>query len=146
MKKAIDQAVIAYDCGEVPIGAVVVYEGQIVGRGYNMTKTLRDPTAHAEMLAITAACETLESERLDDCQLYVTVEPCAMCAGAIIHARLHQLIYGANEPKTGACGSVVDLFAKQYFNHYVQVVDGIMAPDCQSLMKLFFQEKRKTLN
>lgn len=146
MKKALDQAILAYDAKEVPIGAVVVKDGRIIGRGYNRTKGLNDPTAHAEVIAITAACETLEQDRLVDCQLYVTVEPCAMCAGAIINSKVSQLIYGANEPKYGSCGSVIDLFEKKYFNHHVQVIDGVMAADAESLLKLFFQEKRKALN
>lgn len=146
MKKAIDEAVNAYELKEVPIGAVVVHENRIIGKGYNMTETLNDPTAHAEMIAITAACETMKSKRLKNCQLFVTHEPCAMCAGAIIHARLSQVIYAANEYKFGACGSVVDLFDKQYFNHQVQIIDGVMASDAESLIRLFFQEKRKEKN
>jgi tRNA(adenine34) deaminase len=146
MKKALDQAILAYDNKEVPIGAVVVKDGRIIGRGYNRTKALNDPTAHAEIIAITAACETLQEDRLVGCQLYVTVEPCAMCAGAILNSKLEQLIYGANEAKYGACGSVVDLFEKKYFNHLTQVIDGVMANDASSLMQLFFKEKRKELN
>lgn len=146
MKKALDQAILAYDNKEVPIGAVVVKDGRIIGRGYNRTKSLNDPTAHAEIIAITAACETLQEDRLVDCQLYVTVEPCAMCAGAVINAKVSQLIYGTNEPKYGACGSVIDLFERKYFNHFVQIIDGVLSEDCRAILQLFFQEKRKELN
>ncbi len=146
MKKALDQAILAYDSKEIPIGAVVVKDGRIIGRGYNRTKSLNDPTAHAEIIAITAACETLEEDRLVGCQLFVTVEPCTMCSGAIINSKVSQLIYGTNEAKYGACGSVINLFEKKYFNHFVQVIDGVMAEDAASLMQLFFQEKRKELN
>ena len=146
MKKALDQAIIALDHEEVPIGAIIVHESQIVGKGYNMTKTLNDPTAHAEMIAITAACDTLQTTHLTNCQIFVTVEPCAMCAGALINSKMGQLIYGASEPKFGACGSVIDIFEKKQFNHFVQVIDGIMAEDSATLMQLFFNNKRRHRN
>lgn len=146
MKKALDQAIMALDHDEVPIGAVIVHNNKIIGKGYNMTKSLHDATAHAEMIAITAACDALQSDHLQDCQIFVTVEPCAMCAGALINAKIPQLIYGASEAKYGACGSVIDLFEKKQFNHFVQVIDGVMEDDAKSLMQLFFQNKRRFQN
>ncbi|MCB0279612.1 MAG: tRNA adenosine(34) deaminase TadA [Calditrichaeota bacterium] len=145
MKYAIDEAVKAYEKKEVPVGAIVVYENKVIGRGHNMTLSLNDPTAHAEIIAITAACSYLESDRLRDCQLYVTVEPCIMCAGAIINSRINQLIFGAYQPKYGAFGSILNVNQTK-INHTVQVIDGIMESDCEALLKLFFQEKRKKNN
>jgi tRNA(adenine34) deaminase len=142
MKKALDEAIKAYDLDEVPIGAVVVHQNKIVGRGHNMTKSLKDPTAHAEMIAITAAAETLESDHLADCTLYVTVEPCSMCAGAMINSKIKKVVFGAFEKKYGACGSVVNLVENKKMNHQVEVLDGVMESDSLSLLKLFFEKKR----
>ena len=142
MKKAIDEAVKAYDINEVPIGAVIVKETKIVGRGYNMTRSLNDATAHAEMIAITAACETLETDHLSDCILYVTVEPCSMCTGAMLNSKIKKVVFGAYELKYGACGSVVNLAENTKLNHQIEVLDGVMEADCSSLMSLFFKEKR----
>lgn len=129
--------------GEVPVGAVVVRDGVIVGRGGNAPVADNDPTAHAEIAALRDAAHALGNYRLPDCDLYVTIEPCAMCAGAIMHARLRRLIFGARDPKTGACGSVVDLFAERCLNHHTSVTAGIAAEDCAALLSDFFAARRQ---
>lgn len=128
--------------GEVPVGAVVVREGQIVGRGSNAPISRHDPSAHAEIQALREAAATLGNYRLADCTLFVTLEPCAMCAGAIMHARIERLVYGASDPKTGACGSIVDLFAEQRLNHHTRVEAGLMARECGLLLSEFFRQRR----
>ena len=138
MKQAIRQALLAQQADEVPIGAVVVYENQVIGRGYNQTKTLNDPTAHAEMLAITAACGAVQSPYLEECSLYVTIEPCTMCASASRWARLKTIIYGASEPKTG-----YSLWEPSVVPPKTEVVRGILSEECLGLMTEFFKEKRK---
>lgn len=127
---------------EVPVGAVVVCAGEIVGEGYNQSISRHDPTAHAEIVALRDAALRLGNYRLPDCTLYVTVEPCAMCAGAIQHARIARVVYGTSEPKTGACGSVVDLFAEAKLNHHADVEGGLLAEESARLISAFFQRRR----
>lgn len=143
MIEALKEAQIAYDCGEVPIGAVVEKDGVIIGRGHNLTETLKDPTAHAEMLALREAASNLGGWRLLGCSLYVTAEPCAMCAGAIVWARIEKLCIGTMDPKGGACGSVFNIPQEPRLNHYVEIETGIMRQECQDILKRFFQELRK---
>jgi len=142
MRLALDQAKNAWVLGEVPVGAVVVRDGKVIATGFNQPIGSADPTAHAEIRALRAAAEVLGNYRLVDCALYVTLEPCAMCAGAIQHARIAQLIFGAADPKTGACGSVVDLFAEARLNHHAQVRGGLMAQECGRMLAEFFAERR----
>lgn len=142
MQQAIKLAEQAAENGEVPVGAIVVKDGEIIGRGSNAPIGLNDPSAHAEMLAIRNAAKTLGNYRLVDCTLYVTLEPCAMCAGVIQHARLTKLIYGASDPKTGACGSVINLMAETKLNHHTTVLGGILAEDCGHLLSTFFKQRR----
>ncbi|MGD2108681.1 MAG: tRNA adenosine(34) deaminase TadA [Phycisphaerae bacterium] len=142
MRAAIREAVAARDAGEVPVGAVVVRDDRIIGRGYNQRETLNDPTAHAEMIALTAAAAAVESWRLDGCTLYVTLEPCAMCAGALVLARVERLVYGATDPKAGACTSLYAIPTDERLNHRVEVIDGVLADDCAALLQLFFAEQR----
>lgn len=134
------QAAIA---GEVPVGAIVVKDGEIIGRGSNAPIGSHDPSAHAEIQAMRDAAKNLGNYRLVDCTLYVTLEPCAMCTGAIQHARIARLVYGANDLKTGACGSVVNLMGEQKLNHHTQVVSGILADECGKVLSNFFSERRK---
>lgn len=143
MRLAIDQAHNAWALGEVPVGAVLVKDGRVIATGFNQPIGYNDPTAHAEILALRAAAELLDNYRLDDCTLYVTLEPCAMCAGAIQHARLARLVYAAADPKTGACGSVVDLFAEPRLNHHTRVQAGVLGGDCGALLSTFFAERRE---
>lgn len=138
MSAALKQAEVAFDAGEVPVGAVVVHDGKIIGRGYNQTEALQDPTAHAEILAIGAAANALESWRLIDCALYVTIEPCCMCAGAIVWARLARLVYGAPDPKAGACGSLYNIVNDARLNHRVEVITGVRENEAGGYMKAFF--------
>ena len=142
MKFAFDESQKAFIDDEVPVGAVVVYDGKIIGRGHNMVEGLKDPTAHAEILAITAAASYLGSKWLTDCSLYVTLEPCSMCAGAIVLARLKNLIYGTQDPKTGACGSVINIIKGDLFNHNVNLISGVMEKECSRVLKEFFKKKR----
>jgi tRNA(adenine34) deaminase len=143
MHQAISQAHNAWALGEVPVGAVVVKDGEIVATGFNQPIGTHDPTAHAEIMALRAAAEILGNYRLPGCELYVTLEPCAMCAGAMMHARLARVIFGAPDPKTGACGSVVNLFEQEKLNHHTQVTGGVMAEECGTLLKEFFAERRR---
>ncbi|MFD1439954.1 tRNA adenosine(34) deaminase TadA [Lacticaseibacillus hegangensis] len=139
MAAALAEARAAGVIGEVPIGAVVVKDGQIIGRGHNLREHAQDSTLHAEILAIQEACMTLHTWRLEDCDLYVTLEPCPMCAGAMINARVRRCFYGAKDPKAGAAGSLVDLLSDPRFNHQVQVVGGLRARDSGELLVAFFQ-------
>ncbi len=143
MKLALAEARQAAEQDEVPVGAVVVHEGRIVGRGFNQRELLQDPTAHAEMIAITAAANGLESWRLVDCRLYVTLEPCLMCAGAIVQARIPHLIYGAADPKAGACGSVYRIPDDGLTNHVVSITGGVLADQCGLMLVEFFQAQRR---
>ncbi len=142
MKSAIEEARKAYELGEIPVGAVVVKEGEIIGRGHNLTETLKDPTAHAEMLAIREAAKTLGGWRLLDCDIYVTLEPCSMCAGALVWSRMRAIYYGADDPKGGGCGSVFDIVRSEDLNHKLEVHSGLEAEECAKLMKDFFRELR----
>jgi len=142
MQQAIKLAEQAAENGEVPVGAIVVCNGEIVGTGSNAPIILNDPSAHAEMLAIRDAAKTLGNYRLVDCTLYVTLEPCAMCAGVIQHARLAKLVYGASDPKTGACGSVINLMAEKKLNHHTEIVGGVLAAECGHLLSTFFKQRR----
>jgi len=142
MREALELAARAALQGEVPVGAVVVKDGKIVGRGYNAPIASKDPSAHAEIRALREAATTLKNYRLGDCTLYVTLEPCAMCAGAIMHARISRLVYGAADPKTGACGSVVDLFAEERLNHHAEVTGGVLAVEAGKQLSDFFAARR----
>ena len=128
---------------EVPVGAIIVRNGEVIGKGRNSPITLNDPSAHAEILAIRDAANNIGNYRLVDCTLYVTLEPCAMCSGAIQHARIARLVYGANDPKTGACGSVINLMNEPKLNHHAQLEGGILASKCGAILSQFFAEKRK---
>ena len=143
MRSALDLAGHAHDAGEVPVGAVVVKNGAIIGRGYNCPISAADPTAHAEVMALRDAAQHMGNYRLADCTLYVTLEPCAMCVGAIFHARIARLVYGAADPKTGACGSVIDLPAEMRLNHHTQVIGSVLAEEGSNRLKQFFAERRK---
>jgi len=143
MREALQLATEAALQGEVPVGAVIVKDGHIVGRGCNAPITLKDPSAHAEIRALRDAAGALENYRLGGCTLYVTLEPCAMCAGAIMHARISRLVYGAADPKTGACGSVVDLFAEARLNHHTEVTSGVLAAEAGRQLSEFFAARRK---
>jgi tRNA(adenine34) deaminase len=143
MQLAIEEARAAQDAGEVPVGCVIVRDSDVIASAGNRTLRDRDPTAHAELLAIRQAAAACGSERLTDCDLYVTLEPCAMCAGAIMHARVARLVFGAADPKTGACGSVIDLFGDARLNHHAAVTSGVMAEECAALLREFFAAKRK---
>jgi tRNA(adenine34) deaminase len=144
MQMALDLAQEAYRVEEVPVGAVLVKDGEILATGFNQREGLQDPTAHAELLAIRTAAEVLGSWRLTDTTLYVTLEPCAMCAGAIIQSRISRLVFGTWDPKAGACGSICDLTAETRFNHRVIVDSGVLAEDCRHLLQQFFQQLRET--
>ncbi|MCX7230887.1 MAG: tRNA adenosine(34) deaminase TadA [Burkholderiales bacterium] len=142
MRAALEEAARAHAAGEVPVGAVVVLNGEIVGRGWNRPIGSHDPSAHAEIGALRDAAARLGNYRLPGCELYVTLEPCAMCAGAIQHARIARVVWGAADPKTGACGSVVDLFAEPRLNHHARSVGGVMAAECAGTLQAFFAERR----
>ena len=142
--EALKQAYEAFEADEVPVGAVIVHEGRIIARAHNQIEMLKDPTAHAEMIAITQAAAYLKSERLPDCSIYATIEPCSMCAGALVLARLKHIYYGAKDPKTGACGSVFDIANSKKLNHRIKVTGGVLAEDCGSLLTEFFRKKRKS--
>ena len=142
MQEALEEARLAADSGEVPIGAVVIREGQIVARGQNRVLRSLDPTAHAEIVALRAAAAYLGNYRLINCTLYVTLEPCAMCAGAMIHARLDRLVFGATDPKAGAAGSVLAVLNHPRLNHQMQVEQGILADESSQLLRGFFRDRR----
>jgi tRNA(adenine34) deaminase len=144
MSEALTLAMSAGQAGEVPVGAVVVSGGQIIGRGFNAPISSHDPSAHAEIQALRAAALAIGNYRLNGCTLYVTLEPCAMCAGAIQHARIARVVFGAADPKTGACGSVVNLFAEPLLNHHTRVEGGMLAQQCGELLTNFFRERRVT--
>ena len=143
MQAALDEAAAAEAVREVPIGAVIVHAGQIIGRGHNLRETENDPTAHAEMIAIRQAAETLDSWRLLDCTLYVTLEPCVMCMGAIILARIPNLVFGCRDPRVGAVGSIYNLAEDDRFNHRVQVREGVLQQECSQQLSCFFQALRE---
>jgi tRNA(adenine34) deaminase len=142
MARALELAREARNMGEVPVGAVVVRAGRILAQSFNLRETLQDPTAHAERLALTWAGRAVGSWRLEGCVLYVTLEPCAMCAGAIIHSRIARLVYGATDPKAGACESLFRLVSDTRLNHRVPITAGVLARECGDVLKEFFQERR----
>ncbi len=143
MEAALREARASLLRDEVPVGCVIVHDGLVIGRGHNQVESLQDATAHAEIVAIGAASGSLGSWRLHECTLYVTLEPCAMCAGAIVLARVGRLVYGASDPKAGACGSVLDVIHERRLNHRVEVVPGILAEECGGLLRGFFAAKRR---
>lgn len=142
MQQAFDEALLAYEAGDVPVGAVVVHEGQVVGRGHNRVEADGDPTAHAEQLAIQDACRTLARKFLHDCTLYVTLEPCPMCAGALVHARINRLVFGAYDEKSGAVDTLYRIGQDDRLNHQLTVVGGLQADRSAALLRTFFAEKR----
>lgn len=142
MRAALELARQAEMAGEVPVGAVVVLDGEIIGRGYNAPISRNDPTAHAEMMALRDAAQNIGNYRLVGCELFVTLEPCLMCAGAIMHARIARAVYGARDPKTGACGSVMNAFAELRLNHHTEIYGGILADECGLMLSNFFALRR----
>jgi tRNA(adenine34) deaminase len=142
MQQAIEQAQLAALEGEVPVGAVLVRDGKVISKAFNQPITHHDPSAHAEMLALRAAAKAEENYRLPGSTLYVTLEPCTMCAGAMLHARLDRVVYGASDPKTGAAGSVLDVFSSKQINHQTTVEGGVMGEECGQLLRSFFRERR----
>ncbi|MFA6618626.1 MAG: tRNA adenosine(34) deaminase TadA [Candidatus Neomarinimicrobiota bacterium] len=142
MKKAYAEAEKALKQDEVPVGAIIVKNNCIIAKAHNQVETLKDPTAHAEMIAITSACETLENKRLEGCTLYVTLEPCPMCAGAIVHARLDTIVYACADPKAGACDSLYHVCDDPRLNHSVKVISGVIEEKCGMILQHFFQQKR----
>jgi tRNA(adenine34) deaminase len=143
MHAALAEARIAMEEGEIPVGAVIVAEGKIIGKGHNSTEKLKDPTAHAEILAIREASEFIGEKFLSECDIYITVEPCMMCAGAILLSRIRHVYFGAFEPKFGACGSVFNLIETEKYNHRPKVFSGILAEESEELLKKYFESKRK---
>ena len=143
MKEALKEAQKAYDKLEVPVGAIIVKDGKVIARAHNLKETKFDTTKHAEILAIQKASKKLKSWRLIDCEMYITLEPCSMCAGAIINSRIKKIYIGALDEKTGACGSVLNLLEDYTFNHKVEVEKGVMKEECEGILKKFFKELRK---
>jgi tRNA(adenine34) deaminase len=143
MRAALREAHASAKADEVPVGCVIVHDGLVIGRGHNQTETLQDATAHAEILAIGAASNALDSWRLLDCTMYVTLEPCAMCAGAIVLARVGRLVFGAADPKAGACGSVLDVIREPRLNHRAEIASGVLADECGEVLREFFAAKRR---
>lgn len=146
MKKAYDEAVKAFNLGEVPVGAVIVKDGVIVGRGFNLKENMNDPTTHAEMIAIKEACRTLKSWRLTGCTMYVTLEPCSMCAGALVNSRIDKVIIGTEDQRMGACGSAVNILQTASFNHKVDIEFGVMKSECSNILSEFFRNLREKRN
>ena len=142
MQEAIEQARIAEDNGDVPIGAVIVRKGQVIAKAYNQREQLQDPTAHAEIIALTQAAAALENWHLNGCTIYVTLEPCCMCAGALVLARIDRLVFGCEDPKTGACGSLYNIVQDERLNHWVEVTSGVLEAECSELLQGFFVERR----
>ena len=143
MREALKQARQALEKDEVPIGAVIIHEGKIIAKAHNQVETLKDPTAHAEMIAITQATNYLSSKWLQECALYVTIEPCAMCAGALVLSRIKKIYFGALDPKAGACGSVCNLLQHERLNHRLEVYSPLLPQECGPLLTAFFEKKRK---
>ena len=143
MKEALKAAQDAYDAGEVPIGAVIVHNGEIIGRGFNRRNTEDNPLCHAEIIAINEAAHFMGDWRIEECTMYVTVEPCPMCAGAIVQARIPRVVYGAKNPKAGCAGSVLDVLNEPKLNHQVDVTEGVLKEECAAMMKEFFKRFRK---
>src|SRR6056297_3750010 len=140
MARAFMLAEQAFENDEIPVGAIVVYKGQIIGKGYNQVEMLNDPTAHAEMLAISAACETISEKYLSDCTLYVTLEPCPMCAGAAVWSKITRIVFGAMDPNAGSCGTLFNIVSNKKLNNSSEVIHGIMEKECSDLLKKFFKE------
>jgi len=145
MALAIQQAQLAAKKDEVPVGAVIVHKGKIIARAHNQVEMLKDPTAHAEMIAITAAANYLKTKWLSECSIYVTIEPCSMCAGALVLSRINEIVYGADDPKTGACGSVVNIINNKQLNHQIDIRKGVLVDPCAMILSDFFQKKRQQL-
>ena len=143
MRRAIDQAYIAEEKGDVPIGCVIVHGDHIIAKAYNQREQLQDPTAHTEIIALTQAAEAVGSWRLHDCTIYVTLEPCPMCAGALVLARLDRLVYGCDDPKTGAVRSLYNIVQDPRLNHCIEVTAGVLAEDCAAQLQAFFQRRRQ---
>ncbi|WP_026674065.1 tRNA adenosine(34) deaminase TadA [Alkalihalobacterium bogoriense] len=143
MRMAIEQAKKAEELREVPIGAVIVYNGEVIATGYNQRETTQQAIGHAEMIAINEACKTLNTWRLTGCTLYVTLEPCPMCAGAIVQSRIDRVVFGARDPKAGCCGTIYNLISEQKFNHQAEWTEGILAEECGGLLSNFFKDLRK---
>ncbi len=146
MRVAIDQAEIARENGDVPVGAVIVHQGRLIAKAGNQRQQLNDPTAHAEIIALTQAAEALGSWRLEGCTIYVTLEPCAMCAGALVLARIDRLVYGCNDPKTGACGSLYNIVQDERLNHRLEVTSGVLREQCRQQLQEFFANRRAENN
>ena len=142
MRLAIEQAQIAEENGDVPIGAVIVYENQIIGKAYNQREQLKDPTAHAEIIALTQAAAARQNWRLNGCTMYVTLEPCPMCAGALVLSRMDRLVYGCGDPKSGACGSLYNIVGDERLNHRLEVTAGVLAEECKEQLQNFFERRR----
>lgn len=143
MRLAIDKAAIAEENGDVPIGAVIVHESRVIAKAYNQRQQLNDPTAHAEIIALTQASEAIGNWRLHGCTMYVTLEPCPMCAGALVLARIDRLVFGTDDPKTGACGSLYNIVQDARLNHQVQITSGVLMEDCKLQLQTFFQRRRQ---
>ncbi len=143
MQTAIESAKIADENGDVPIGAVIVYEDRIIGKAYNQREQLQDPTAHAEIIALTQAAAAIGSWRLDGCTMYVTLEPCCMCAGALVLSRMDRLIYGCDDPKAGACKSLYNIVQDERLNHRLEVTSGVLANECSQQLQEFFSRRRE---
>jgi len=143
MRQAMELAARAESQGEVPVGALLVRDGNVIGEGWNQPIGLNDPSAHAEIMALRAGAKSINNYRLVDCTLYITLEPCVMCVGAIIHARIARVVFGASDPKTGAAGSAFDLLSSEKFNHKVDTTSGILAQECSEQLKSFFSRKRR---
>ncbi len=146
MRMAIEQAMIAQDNGDVPIGAVIVYKNQIIAKAYNQREQLQDPTAHAEIIALTQAAAALENWHLYDCTMYVTLEPCPMCAGALVLSRMDRLVYGCDDPKTGACKSLYNIVQDKRLNHRLEVTSGVLEEQCRKQLQSFFARRRQENN
>ena len=144
MSEALREAEKALEKDEVPVGCVIVYQDKIIARGHNQVELLKDPTAHAEMIALTSAADHMGAKWLNDAAVYVTIEPCSMCAGALVLARVKRVIYGAADPKTGACGSVINIANNKKLNHRIKITKGILEKECAALLKEFFKKKRKS--
>lgn len=142
MKQAIDAAFIAEENGDVPIGCIIVHENKVIAKAYNQREQLQDPTAHAEMIALTQAANALESWRLGGCTLYVTLEPCPMCAGALVLSRIDRVVFACTDPKTGSAGSIYNIIQDPRLNHRIEITSGILEPDCAFLLKNFFRRRR----
>jgi tRNA(adenine34) deaminase len=143
MREALKEAGVSAQLGEVPVGAVIVRDNTIIGRGHNLRESLQDPTAHAEILAIREAAEFQNAWRLENSLMYVTIEPCPMCAGAIVLARIPVLVFGAGDPRAGACGSIMNIVQDSRLNHWVEIISGVLEEECSDLIRDFFQQLRK---